>query len=106
VTGASLYLMPSGCGQVYSVDWSPKGDVLASAGTDGVIGRTPGTKGMIDLWEPGTMKKLKELEVQKHAYQVRFTADGTRLISSSAAGNTAGSEKKITLWAVPGEVAP
>jgi hypothetical protein len=61
---------------------------------------------MIHLWEPRTMKKLRELEVQKYVYQVRFTADGNGLISSSASGDTAGSEWKITLWKVSGEFPP
>ena len=102
-SGKSLYLMPSGCTRVYSVAWSPRGDVLASAGTKGIGSLSAGRKGMIHLWEPGTMMKLKELEVQMHVYQVRFTADGTRLISASAAGDTAGNEWKIMLWDVPGE---
>jgi hypothetical protein len=61
---------------------------------------------MIHLWDPRTMKKVRELEAQKYAYQVRFTADGTGLISSSAVGDTAGSEWKITLWEVSGELPP
>ena len=80
--------------------------MLATAGTDGIMGRSASTKGMIQLWEPGKMMKLKELEVQKYVKLIRFIADGTRLVSSSAAGDTAESEKRITLWEVSSRGAP
>jgi WD40 repeat protein len=88
-TGELLHSWPSGGGEVYSVDWNPKGDVLATSG--------PG--GKIVLWEPGELKKLKELDATDWVYQVRFTADGTRLLSSEYSTGT--KDRKIVVWAVP-----
>ena len=91
-TGKLLHSTPSGCEEVYSVDWSPKGDVLASSGRGGKI----------VLWEPGKLKKLKELDAPYWVIRVRFSADGTRLLTSSAANHTATEDRKITVWAVAG----
>jgi WD40 repeat protein len=95
-TGTLEHSVPSGCKEVYSVDWSPKGDVLA----------TSGRQGKIVLWEPRKMSKLKELDAPAWVIRVRFTADGKRLLSSSSSNDTSRRERKITVWAVPGGVAP
>lgn len=95
-TGQLRYSKYSGCEQVFSVDWSPKGDLVASAGTDWKSGK-------IALWDPKKLTKLKEVESQKIVWQVRFTSDGTGLVSSSAADNTAGSDEKIQRWAISGD---
>jgi WD40 repeat protein len=93
-TGKLLHAAPSGCLEVYSVDWSPKGDVLVSSGRDGKI----------VLWEPGKFERLKELDAPSWVIQVRFTADGTRLLSSSAADHSGSTDRRITLWGVPDRV--
>jgi WD40 repeat protein len=90
-TGRQLHLAASGCKEVYSVSWSPKGDVLASSGRDGKV----------VLWEPGKLEKLKELDAGFWVIQVRFTADGTRLLTSSASNHQATADRKIVTWAVP-----
>jgi WD40 repeat protein len=86
-------MVESGCKEVYSVDWSPKGDVLA----------TSGHTGKIVLWEPTKMARLAELDSPQWVIQVKFTADGGRLLSSGAADNTAQTERKIIVWSVRGE---
>ena len=91
-TGKQLHSAPSGCKEVYSLDWSPKGDVLASSGRDGNI----------VLWDPGTLMKLKELDAPFWVIQVRFSADGSRLLTASAGDHGARTDRKITVWAVPG----
>jgi WD40 repeat protein len=89
----------SGCKQVFSLDWSPKGDLLVTGGTDWKTGK-------LTLWDPSNMTKLKERDVQKIFWQVRFTTDGTGLLSSSASDNTPGSDERITRWAVASEGKP
>jgi len=89
--GKLLKSEASGCKEIYSVAWNPKGDVLASSGREGKI----------VLWEPGTLKKLKELDAPFWVIQVRFTADGTRLLTSSAADWSAKTDRKIAVWAIP-----
>ena len=89
-TGELLRSAPSGCKEIYAVDWSPKGDVLA----------TSGRGGKIILWEPGGLEKLKELDAPYWVIKVRFTADGTRLLTSSASDHMALRDRKIVVWAV------
>jgi WD40 repeat protein len=91
-TGKLLHSEPSGCKEIYSVDWSPKGDVLA----------TSGREGKIILWEPGKLTKLKELDAPFWVIQVRFTADGGRLLTSSAADYGGPADRKVVIWSVPG----
>jgi len=93
-TGKLLLSEASGCKEVYSVDWSPKGDVLA----------TSGREGKITLWEPGKLTKLKELDAPFWVIQVRFTADGGRLLTSSAADYGGPADRKVVIWSVPGGV--
>lgn len=90
-TGTLLHSAPSSCREVYSVDWSPKGDLLATSGRDGKI----------VLWEPGKFTRLKELDAPAWVIRVRFTADGTRLLTASAAEGTATSDRKMVFWEVP-----
>jgi dipeptidyl aminopeptidase/acylaminoacyl peptidase len=61
--------------EIYTVDWSPKGDVLVTAGRGGKI----------TLWNPDTMTALKELDSPGWVVSARFTADGTRLLTSGGA---------------------
>lgn len=89
--GESLIVKDSGCKEVYSVAWNSKGDLLATAGRDGKV----------ILWEPKTMKKLRELDVGFWVIQVRFNFDGTRIYTSSASDHTANSDRKIGVWSIP-----
>lgn len=92
-TGMMLHSAASGCKEVYSVDWNPKGDVLATAGF----------KGRPVLWDVRGLKKLKELDAMEWIGQIRFTADGTRLLTTGAKrgeGNTPLTDWKMTVWAV------
>ncbi len=87
-TGKQLHLEKSGCEEIYSVAWNPKGDVLATAGRGGKV----------ILWEPREMKKLKELDAGHWVIQVRFASDGSRLLTSSASDHSAKSDRKIEVW--------
>jgi RNA polymerase sigma factor (sigma-70 family) len=87
-TGKQLCSELTGGKEVYSVDWSPKGDVLV----------TSGREGKIVLWEPQRLTKLKELDAPIWVIQVRFTADGTRLLSSSSSDRMAKGDRKVTVW--------
>lgn len=91
-TGKQLHLEKSGCLEIYSVDWNPKGDVLA----------TSGRGGKAVLWESDKMAKLAELEAGFWVIQVRFSPDGTRLVTSSAADHSAKTERKLQAWSVEG----
>jgi len=89
-SGKVLQESPSTCKELYSVAWSPKGDVMASSGRDGKI----------VLWEPKKLRKLKELDAAFWVIQVRFTADGARLLSSSSSDHSAKGDRKVTVWSL------
>ena len=87
-SGERLGLAESGCGELYAVDWGKNGDVLA----------TSGLRGKVVLWEAKGLTKLHELDVGLWVIQVKFTADGSRLITASAGDHGASTERKITAF--------
>ena len=88
--GKLLRSEPTGAQEVYTLDWSPKGDVLATAGREG----------RIVLWEPQELKVLKSMDSPEWVIQVRFSPDGTRLLS--AGGRMAqGPERQVAIWGLP-----
>jgi WD40 repeat protein len=75
--------------ELYTVDWSPSGDVLATAGRNAKI----------TLWDPRTLTPLKELDSPEWVIRVRFSPDGTRLFS--AGGSFMKSpDRKVTIWGI------
>ncbi len=81
----------SGGEEVYSVDWNPAGDVLASSGRGG----------QVTLWNPATLEPLARLESAEWTIRVRFTADGCRLVTSGGPADcTQKDGRKVTVWAV------
>jgi WD40 repeat protein len=73
--------------ETYSLDWSPRGDVLVTAGLGGKI----------ILWSARDLTALKELEAPEWVIRVRFSPDGARLFS---AGGTVlpSPDRKVTIW--------
>jgi WD40 repeat protein len=76
--------------EAYVVDWTPKGDLLVTAGREGKI----------VLWDPRELKPVKELDAPEWVIQARFTPDGARLWTAGG-GMAAGPERKIVIWGVP-----
>jgi WD40 repeat protein len=91
-TGKLIASGPSGCKEVYSLDWNKDGDVLA----------TTGLNGPTVLWDPATLTKLKELEAQYWSIQVRFTADGGRIIAAGSGDHSAKTERKVIIYGLKG----
>lgn len=92
-TGKQFHERPSGANEIYTVSWSPKGDLLATAGR----------LGKITLWNPGTMEKVKEFGAPDWVIQVRFSPDGTKLLT--AGGDEWGrKDPKIQVWSIPKKV--
>jgi WD40 repeat protein len=55
--------------ELYTVDWSPYGAILASAGLEGKI----------TLWDPKDLTILRELDAPRWVIRVRFSPDGLNL---------------------------
>ena len=91
-TGKQLHMEATDCKEIYSVDFSPKGDLLVSAGR----------QGKIIFWDPVTFKRIREMDAPFWVIQARFSADGTRMFTSSAS-DYGRLDRKITVWAVAKE---
>jgi WD40 repeat protein len=88
-TGQRLAIEPSGCEEVYTLDWSPDGKLLATAGHNGVI----------CLWS-ADLRKLNSFACPEWVISVKFSPDGTRLITGGGSA-TRGGPRAITIWGVP-----
>jgi|SRR5262245_25825221 len=89
--GSELYSAASGATEIFTLDWSPKGDVLVTAGL----------AGKITLWNPAKLTVLKELDGPAWVISVRFTPDGTRILSSGGSENSGTHDRKVIVWAIP-----
>src|SRR5262249_53691034 len=87
IKGTLLRSAEAGVKEVYTLDWSRAGDVLATAGREGKI----------RLWRARDLGLLKELDAPEWVIQVRFSPDGTRLLS---AGGTIDQspDRKVVIW--------
>jgi WD40 repeat protein len=85
-----------------SVDFSPDGRLIASAGGGHVGGSDRETQGEVKLWEVATGKLLRTWTVEGQiVFSVRFSPDGKLLAAASGPGSSA--EKtpgQIHLWQV------
>jgi RNA polymerase sigma factor (sigma-70 family) len=73
--------------ELYRVEWSPKGDLLV----------TSGRNAKIIVWDAKELKPLRELETPEWVICVRFSPDGSRLLTC---GGTIlkSPDRKITIW--------
>jgi len=86
-SGQLLRTRKTSAKEIYSVDWSPRGDVIASSGLNAKV----------TLWDPRDLSILKELESPEWVIRVRFSPDGTKLLSSGGAA-LQGPDRKVTVW--------
>jgi WD40 repeat protein len=93
-TGELLRSMQTRGNELYAVDWSPAGDVLATSGLGAAI----------TLWDPRDLSILKELDAPEWVIQVRFSPDGTRLLTSGGSA-TPPKDQRVVVWGV-GEAEP
>jgi WD40 repeat protein len=87
--GTLLRERASGAEEVYTLDWSPAGDVLVTAGRSGKI----------VLWDPRDLSALKELEAPEWVIQARFSPDGSRLFTAGGTSQLS-PERKVVIWGV------
>src|SRR5262249_24490867 len=79
----------SGADEVYTVDWNRKGDVLVCAGRNGKL----------TLWKAADQTLLNVLPSPEWVTRVRFSPDGSRLLSSGG-GQLPGSPRKVVIWSL------
>jgi WD40 repeat protein len=90
--GMSLHQMKTTANELYTVDWSRRGDLLVTAGL----------KGKITLWDAKELEPLKELDAPEWVIRATFSPDGSRLLT--AGGSTQNkTERKITFWGLNGD---
>jgi WD40 repeat protein len=90
--GELLRSRASGGKEVYTLDWTPAGDVLATAGLEGKI----------ILWDPRTLTPLKEIDGPEWVIQVRFSPDGSRMLTAGGTQRRS-PNRKVTVWGVTDE---
>jgi WD40 repeat protein len=90
--GKLRHARPSGGKEVYTLDWTPTSDVLATAGLEGKI----------TLWDARDLTALKVFEAPEWVIQVRFSPDGSHLLT---AGGTIlkSPNRKVTVWGIPAD---
>jgi WD40 repeat protein len=76
--------------ELYSVDWSPDGTLIA----------TSGRNTWLTIWRADDLRILKEIEAPDWVPCVRFNPEGTRLVYAGGAA-TPGGERSIEVLAVP-----
>lgn len=91
-SGKSLHHAKSGGQELYSVDWSLKGDLLV----------TSGLNSKIILWDAKDLTQLKVLDASEWVIKVRFSPDGSRVYSAGGSTQTR-DDRKITVWGLPAE---
>ena len=88
--GTLLHTRPKVAEQVYTLDWSPAGDLLVTAGL----------RGKIILWDSRDLTSLKELDAPEWVIQVRFNPEGTRLFISGGMESPP-AIRKVVVWGLP-----
>lgn len=89
-SGRRLHRKPSGAKEMYEVDWSPDGRLLVSAGREGDI----------VIWDPGDLTVLRRLPAPEWVIGVRFTPDGTRLLTAGGTMSPPGN-REVQIWGIP-----
>jgi WD40 repeat protein len=74
--------------EIYSLDWSPDGKMLASSGRKGDIG----------IWDD-QLQLLHTLPAPEWVISVKFSPDGTRLITAGGSG-APGTPRSVTVWGI------
>ena len=88
-SGKLLIERKAGAEEIYTLDWSPAGDVLVTAGL----------KGKIILWDGRKLSAVRELSAPEWVIRARFSPDGRRLFTAGGAQSSSGT-RKVTVWGI------
>jgi WD40 repeat protein len=83
-----------GAEEIYSLDWSPSGDLLASSGL----------RAEICLWDEN-LTILHRLPAPEWVISVKFSPDGSRLIAGGGS-QAQGQDRSIRVYGVPRSLLP
>ena len=89
--GAQLRIADTGAQETYTVDWSPDGQILATAGRESNI----------ILWNAEDLSVLARLPAPEWVIRVKFSPDGTRLLSAGGAAGLGKGPRTVLVWGVP-----
>lgn len=84
VTGSLLRTIPNRTSWLHSVDFDPSGQRLVSSDNDGTV----------RIWNSYTGDTLQEMHSPAQAFRVRFSPDGSRIVSASPT--------QISVWSAAG----
>lgn len=88
-TGAMKHEAYPGAEEIYRVDWSPNGELLASSGLNAEI----------TIWNGNDLTPLHALESPEWVIGLKFSPDGSRLITAGG-GRQPGSPREVRIWGV------
>jgi WD40 repeat protein len=89
-TGTLKHNVKSRADELYTVDWTPDGSVLVTAGNNS----------QVTLWNPADLSILSELETPEWVISIRFSPDGTKLLFAGG-GRLPQVERFVETWAIP-----
>lgn len=90
-SGKQLFSKVSGAKEVYTVEWSPAGDLLLSAGRQGDI----------VVWSASDLSVRCRLAAPEWVIGVKFTPDGTRLLTAGGSSAAGSRDRVVQIWAIP-----
>jgi len=82
--GALIFERKTKAKELYSLDWSPDGSMLATSGL-----RAP-----ITLWDGATMSVVREIDAPEWVSRVRFSPDGLNLVFSGGKSGAANGRRR------------
>jgi hypothetical protein len=89
-SGELLQLVKARAEELYSVDWSPNGQIIASSGRDASV----------TLWNAGNLAVINEIECPEWVICVRLNPQGTRLLFAGGS-RMPGGERYVQIMGVP-----
>jgi WD40 repeat protein len=88
--GSQIALQSSGAEELYALDWSRDGKMLVTAGS----------KGNITVWNGADLSRLRDLPAPPWVITVKFSPDGSRLITAGGSGEAGSTDRHLRVFAV------
>jgi hypothetical protein len=89
-TGRLIRSAKAPADELYTVDWSPDGSLLVTAGNDSHV----------TFWNPSELSILNELESPEWVISAKFSPDGTKLLFSGGIRQRS-ADRRVEIWGAP-----